>query len=455
MKNLAELADLFPSKTPDTLDAGDGTKGGSNMRPEPLRAVLASADRSLSISDTLKAKAAAETLEAELSKQLDDSIFENDAEPKETQRAGSFEEFSKSVETKPLSTGDSTPPLVPDYLNDEISVADRHLTTPDTDERLSARILELHNKQATCNDMKAQIRDSASLLTSLASQADLLGGYLKKAEVELAKLEEVELSSEELSQATVSLNRKYNESKAVIDEQKRELALLNTQKLKLRDTIETARGEIGRLLEDKKAQKSEMAALKAATVLAENEQIKLQDKVASMDREFQERETAMVIQRTEIDKLTNANKDLEKALSKYETKRAEHDRIIEQNTVDLTDMRSKYNNLNTRFLDQKSLLEERSHELDSVRRELEGNILLKDKRIVELEARLEVAVKTLALNEESMETKGDADEPEAKADAEIAKYVPKKHKQKINAAEEVEAKDQQTGEASPKVVPLN
>ncbi len=286
---------------------------------------------------------------------------------------------------------------------------------------LSARILKIRDKQTTCGEMKGQIAQGTALLRDLAAKADLLTRYLDSAEVELSQLEAAEQSSEKLGSFNRTLSQQYEEAKEKLDEQQTLLDFMESEKTKSRNTIEMARKEIARLLEYKREQAVEMSQLKSALARAQNDHASIEEKLEAAERTRKDIEIESERRLQRIHQFENLRKESEKTIASLRTRNDELDQELQRSAVNLSDMRLKHSDANSRVLGLQTQLEEMSHELSGLKREAENNARLKEKRIVELEARLTGSVDHSSGRSPSMMT------PEAPASSKKGRKASEKH----------------------------
>ena len=332
-----------------------------DRRAGTLKSAMSAAENRLQISETLQAKAESDLMEEKLVRQLEDVLARN-------------EELAEAQDPETETE---------DYLDTQ-----------------SARVLELRRKHEECGEMRTKIREGTTLLNNLANHADLIFAYLEKAEVELMQLESVEAKSARLNGAAVDLARKYQEMQATIEEQKQQISILEAQKKASRDMIETARLEIGRLQEEKNAQAATIISHETNANMLQDEKLALIEKAELRERELGEQGSEIADLRDRVDSLSKLLQNKDRDLAKSAASNDELKQTKARLTVDLTDLQSKYGALKARHMDQKSLLDERSFELEAAMNEYQEKLRLKEKRIIELESKIEVTSKQLFLSEE-------------------------------------------------------
>ncbi len=361
MSRLSSPLSILSTTVEHQGELDDIETANDDRSADTLKSAMSAAESRLQISETLQAKAETDLMEEKLVRQLEDVLARN-------------EELAEAQDPETVTE---------DYLDDQ-----------------SVRVLELRRKHEECGEMRTKIREGTALLNNLASHADLIFAYLEKAEVDLMQLESVEAKSARLNGAAVDLARKYQEMQATIEEQKQQISILEAQKKTSRDMIETARLEIGRLQEEKNAQAATIISHETNANMLQDEKQAQIEKSVLRERELGEQAAEIADLRERVDSLSKLLQNKDRDIAKFAASIDELKQTKGRLTVDLTDLQSKYGSLKARHMDQKSLLDERSFELEAALNEYQEKLRLKEKRIIELESKIEVTNKQLFLSEE-------------------------------------------------------
>ncbi len=348
LKNSMTHADL-------TKSSEAGSDASASTGSSPLKTALSAARNRANLEETLKAKDNAELAEEQVMRLFEQELVQEADQMTETEATSSESKKSTIVE-----------------------------------KNNSARVLELHRKQASCSQMQTKIRENATIVSALVTQAEDVTNYLTKIEVELAQLENIEEKATALAEANAELKRRYDEDKLDLQEKIQQIAVLETQKNAHRDTIDKAKAEIARLNEQKNTQQSEINSSKALAAKMESDLQSVFEKLEAQQREHKDR---LAEQNDRIEKLTavaetsrQKDKDLARVESDFEELRKTH----QAQAIEMADIRSKLASQTAQSLEQKSELDEARFEASSARGELEKTVRLKDARIAELESKLEM-----------------------------------------------------------------
>jgi chromosome segregation ATPase len=251
----------------------------------------------------------------------------------------------------------------------------------------SGRLLDVQRKRELCAEMEDQIHQGSGLMGALAKQIGILGSYLEKTEVDLKRLEKVETNANKLRVASEGITRRNQEMKATVEEQKKRIALLEAKTSALRETNETARTNIARLLEEKRIATVDLAELQSEIAHLENDKKMMSEKLDVIDAEVRELAGNLEKSREREKAAVAESRSKDEELGRLGEELEELRNIKKQNAIDLEELRSRNSALEFKTAEQKSRIDELSFELDSGRKEFDEIIRLKQQRILELEAR--------------------------------------------------------------------
>lgn len=410
MTTHSKIEDMLSTKADSSNTEFKTVLPADDSSDDRLKSVLPEVDRD----DTAKAPAAdLETgfTEGRLAEHLERELLGDDLVPaEETQMpvaepvlAETSVELDPVDDLGPVDGGESVPE------EPVISMPEAH----------SARLLEIRRKQQSFTDMRDKIRDGASLLASLGKHADVIASYFEKAEVEIMHLESIEAKSATLSANTDELARRCQDMKATIEEQSKQISLLEAVRATSRDVMGNAKLELARLSEENRVLSSEISSREATIVKLESDKQSLLEKIEVQQRDHEEIVSAHQETRKRLDAVEHATQQKDKELATTAAEIKDLKKANERNSMDLTDVQSKYADLKSKYQEQKTRLEERTFEAEAMRSEFDEILRLKENRIVELESRLEAANKQLISRDElveslsqTLDTIGNAKEPE-------------------------------------------
>jgi hypothetical protein len=260
-------------------------------------------------------------------------------------------------------------------------------TAPVSDIDASTRLLEIRRKRDLSTTMEEQIRDGASLFSTLAKQAGTLSEYLDKTEAELKRLERIESSSTKLRIASEGLIRNNHEMKGTIEEQRKKVALLESKIASLRDANEAARTNLARLVEEKRTMSVDLSSAQSEVARLENDKRTLTERSERHEEENRELKASLAQAKDRERTVAIETRKHEDDLAR---KNAEIEELRDRKTqaaIEIEELKSRNAALETLTVEQRSRIEELTFEMKSSRKEMEEIVRLKQQRILELESR--------------------------------------------------------------------
>ncbi|MEM1045346.1 MAG: hypothetical protein AAGL24_04300 [Pseudomonadota bacterium] len=417
MTTHSKIEDMLSTKADSSNTEFKTVLPADDSSDDRLKSVLSDVDRE----DTTKAPSGdAETgfTEGRLAEHLERELLGDDLVPADD---------PQPVDPQPIdpqTIAEDTVAVEADFAMDPVEEVETVVEAPaiGMPEAHSARLLEIRRKQQSFTDMRDKIRDGASLLASLGKHADVIASYFEKAEVEIMHLESIEAKSATLSANTDELARRCQDMKATIEEQSKQISLLEAVRATSRDVMGNAKLELARLSEENRVLASEISTREAKIVKLESDKQSLLEKIEVQQRDHEEIVSAHQETRKRLDAVEHATQQKDKELATTAAEIKDLKKANERNSMDLTDVQSKYADLKSKYQEQKTRLEERTFEAEAMRSEFDEILRLKENRIVELESRLEAANKQLISRDElveslsqTLDTIGNAKDPEPEA----------------------------------------
>lgn len=187
-------------------------------------------------------------------------------------------------------------------------------------EEKSERVLELQRKQLAMQDVHHQMQQGSAMLDTLVKKSEQISDYLSKAEIELGRLEDVEVRYAKLHSASETLAKEHRELKSKLEEKYKQVNLLEGQKHKNRDMLDKAQLEINRLNEQSKAQTAEMHSQEIVLSKLKDENLNVNEKNSILSHDIGEQTKQQEHLQEKLDANLNELADVEKALSKSNLK---------------------------------------------------------------------------------------------------------------------------------------
>lgn len=290
--------------------------------------------------------------------------------------------LARKIETE-LHRLDPTRTPSPDSL-----AADR-VASLSKGEKASARILELKRKQQSCAEMRAKYNESFNILSGLTKHIDLVSTYLEKSEVDLAHLENIESKSVQLGTMTANLTNKCQEMQATIDEQNKQISLLEAAKASGRKSIGLLKSQYAHLIEENKTLASDLSTRQASLIRQQSDNQSMMERIDAQTRDINDFQSDINRSRELLTTATISIQQKDKEILELSSDLHDIKQRYERSVIDQSEIRSKYSELKSQNMEFKTELEEVTFELGAARTEFEEKLRLKEKRILELESRLD------------------------------------------------------------------
>lgn len=250
----------------------------------------------------------------------------------------------------------------------------------------TARIMELHHRQKSCQEMRRMIDKSLRTLSEIGEGTDVVLDFLLKAEPDLTHLEQVESQHSNLREMSIQLAERSMDLKARLARQEHEIEILEALKKRMRGIIERNKAEIARINETKEELSSNVAARDILTNRLSQDKNLLKEKNLHLEARCKEAETELENRTREGDAAREKISTLQNQLTVHER---QIESLIEERDQYLQKARSilaDYEELERSHRETVAKLEECVHSEEATRKEYEEKLKNKDARILKLES---------------------------------------------------------------------
>lgn len=289
------------------------------------------------------------------------------------------------------------------YLDDQLAIELREEfnledptedNTPDPDVDASyqegatptARIMELHHRQKSCQEMRRLIDKSLKTLTEIGEGTDVVMDFLQKAEPDIIHLEQVESQHSNLREMSIQLAERSMELKSRLARQEHEIEILEALKKRMRGIIERNKAEIARINESKEELNSSVVARDILTNRLSQDKNLLKEKNLHLEARIKDTETELESKNREMDaareRISTMQNQVKVHEKQVESLIEERDQYLQKARSVLTD----YEELERNHRETVAKLEEVIHSEEATRKEYEEKLKNKDARILKLES---------------------------------------------------------------------
>lgn len=250
----------------------------------------------------------------------------------------------------------------------------------------TARIMELHHRQKSCQDMRRLIDKSLKTLSDIGEGTDVVLDFLLKAEPDITHLEQVESQHSNLREMSIQLAERSMDLKARLARQEHEIEILEALKKRMRGIIERNKSEIARINETKEELSSNVVARDILTNRLTQDKNLLKEKNLHLDARCRDAEAELETKTREMDtareKISTTHNQLKVHEKQIESLIEERDQYLQKARSILSD----YEELERSHRETVAKLEECIHSEEATRREYEEKLKNKDARILKLES---------------------------------------------------------------------
>lgn len=260
----------------------------------------------------------------------------------------------------------------------------------ETHAKSSSRIVEVQDKQSSMKNMIAKIRENCEVLKGIEQQAESMASYLENAEADFGYLESKETTLANLYKASIDLATRYKDAKSTIAGQIKTISLLDNQNSENLVSLDNARLQVSRLESANETQSRENIELKENITRLEESNQSLVEKV-EFSKKVEERIAGeLVAVGNQLETTLSASEHKDTLLAEKSNLIDRLNSQIAQQSDELEIQRSKFSELQEKYLNNNEILQNITSELDSLRGEVDDRVLRVRNRCAEMETSLEL-----------------------------------------------------------------